>query len=406
MSSLFLKKFEEELVMKFCKGLQLLCDICFYMTFANILGGIFGATMLWITLPIFVLSAFLVGLFVNTKLLKYFAVLVVALCFLVIPLNVANVTLISLPIIYMFGWLVVNKVQIEIEYAPVFKLYLILLVSSAFLVMFFDVGPLFIPFMLPFVAVFIVGSITLMRLARHDVVVTGSNKLKVANMAYVALVMFVAIAATPQLVVTILSNLYFRVIGPIIIWPIMAIVSFFIYIFGFGYRFLDMFEQDFSGFGRNGIVGPSGEQQTDPTRATYIFLIIITALILAFIIVCIVFVIKKVRDNDILKMDLNSGVYQSRHNFSEKEYLKMLKNNKVRRIYRKFLVLCKKRGIYIERNTTSLDVERLSTEELEGFKSDEMRDIYLKVRYGEKGYSKENVNAIMKAYNEAKKAKH
>lgn len=391
--------------MRFSKSLKLLCDICFYMTFVNIIGSTFGATALWITLPIFALSAFLAGIFTDTKLLKFTSILAVFACFLVVPINIGDIIVLSLPIIYIIYSVIFNNTFRKIEYAPMFKLYGGLLAAFMMFIIFVEAGPLFATYMLPFISTFIIGSIALMRLSRHDEDAISSHYIKIANIVYIGLVILGAVVVGFNL-----RTIYFRIIYPIIIFPIMGLVRLFGWSFGWLYGFIDRFET--AQVPTDERIELEGYQQymedPEPSIVTYIIISAVYIIVAAILIAIIVLVIKKVKDNShrgdkLKKLDSN----QTRFNLSKRERSKLAKaieNNQVREIYRKFLLLCKKRGIPFAKYTTSLDVERRSIAEFKDFDPNEMRDIYINVRYGEKEYDKDDLDGIKKVYKNAKKA--
>jgi len=72
--------------------------------------------------------------------------------------------------------------------------------------------------------------------------------------------------------------------------------------------------------------------------------------------------------------------------------------NQVREVYRKFLIYVKKKGINIPLHLTSSDVEGLVTTQFESEKTSELRDEYIRVRYGEFEYTGEDVKRIKGLY--------
>ena len=86
----------------------------------------------------------------------------------------------------------------------------------------------------------------------------------------------------------------------------------------------------------------------------------------------------------------------------KKRFFKRQAENEIRAVYQRFLAAVKKKGLRIPSHLTSYDVEALVAAQFESEKSRELRDEYIRVRYGEANYTEEDVERIKALYKEVK----
>jgi len=78
-------------------------------------------------------------------------------------------------------------------------------------------------------------------------------------------------------------------------------------------------------------------------------------------------------------------------------------NNAIRAIYQKFLMLLKKENLEVDGHFTSFEVEMLAEKTFNSRKSGLLREAYIKVRYGGKTFTAEEVSRVRGLYKEIKK---
>jgi len=99
------------------------------------------------------------------------------------------------------------------------------------------------------------------------------------------------------------------------------------------------------------------------------------------------------------------GLEEERVLLDEKEkrgFFKRQAENEIRAVYQRFLAAVKKKGLSVPPHLTSYDVETLVAAQFESEKSGELRDEYIRVRYGEANYTAADVERIKALYKEVK----
>jgi len=130
---------------------------------------------------------------------------------------------------------------------------------------------------------------------------------------------------------------------------------------------------------------------------------IIAALIVSLIISLIKFANKS--ESTVSKDEGFAGFEEERISLDKKKkegIFKRKAENQVRSVYKRFLIAVKKKGLRLPPHLTSYDVQTLVAAQFESEKSGDLRDEYIRVRYGEANYTKEDVARIKALYKEVK----
>jgi len=168
--------------MTFLYGLKRLCDISFYMTFASIIVYLSSGDHLILTLPVFILVAFLSSYFTLDGNLRYACAIPLFLTYLIVPLTVVNFLMVTPAIIYMI-WAfpkpdeATKRFQYQGFLEIIFIVFIIFLVGKFFFVIYDPSLSSEIPIdTYAFAILFLLISIIFVRLIRYD-----SNQIRFEN---------------------------------------------------------------------------------------------------------------------------------------------------------------------------------------------------------------------------------
>jgi len=398
--------------------LKKLCDLIFYLTFASFVGIFFGGTVLMGALPILGLITFLSLYFPKRR---YVPFLLLGLLPVMVPMSVANWVILFPAILYLFlGAKKVYRSE-EIQYYDKFFAYgvafLFLFVSSYAMGgigantgqgfreqpnVFTDLDSAFVfsRTVLPFGLMFVPSAIFLMRLSRHDNAVLEQPRFKWLNFgALIGLLLLGMFLSSPQLLNALDWVQWF--IGMRILVPLLLLIMrMFAYLMGF--LFGTMETPDWSLYVPE-MENPPGVdmsyledgESSSGMLGVWIALVILIPIVVA----ALVFIVKfflRIAQNQSEDFEVEEdGVVVERVTLPKTEKLRKKKRgstgHEIRESYRKFLEVCQKKGVAITPQMTSLEVEELAQME-----SGELRALYLKTRYGEQDFTKEEALAAKK----------
>jgi len=131
---------------------------------------------------------------------------------------------------------------------------------------------------------------------------------------------------------------------------------------------------------------------------TYVFFIVIAAVI-------VMIVIKLLRNEKYQHLAPAKGINKIREKITGKKVIPEVSiKHPIRELYRKYLLFCKDKGIDVEKFTTSMDIEKKSATKFKNTETNEMREIYIKIRYGEKDFNRHELKKIKELLGDLKKS--
>ena len=409
--------------MIFTAAIKRICSICFYMTFASFFCVLFGGTNLFVTLPVFMLVAFSSAWMAELGKIRYISLAFFLAVIFIMPLNPANI----ITIVPACGYMILTMPKPQkspkmyegidyVEYADVFKKFLsvfavalpIALISRNFEAL--ENGPI------SFAVSYMLLSVILLRTLRHDVSVINERRFKLFNIAYVAAVAVIGFLLSLDIVLRGFRAVI-NFIANNIVHPVLMFLTFIIYfVLGLIFNIEEVVEEidEDPEIVEIGDMLPGFQEGEEPgIVATIIMYILVAALILLALYLLVKltrYLIKKLRDRKRPSTRMDSGGIRTPLSFERIEVpnqqkSRRAKQNQIREIYRKFLALCREREIDIKQFMTSQDVENAAAEHFNKPQSQELREMYIKVRYADADFSKEDVKKAKGLYNEISSTK-
>jgi len=405
-------------------GLKRICDVCFYMTFASMLAWILGTEEnLIVTLPIFVLTAFLSAFLAKYGVIKYIGLLPLILILLIITPSLLHM-LIFIPIFLFLIWTMPNAFEeaTKFEYHHIFKLFLIVFIATVLIFLLvvlvnstasFNISQANIAFshdVLLFAISFLIFAIIFMRLIRHDAAVLAQTIFKIMSSISVVALLFGAILLT--------SNAFIFLFRFIWVYGFGSILQGIAWLFTLPLRNITLTPLDISlasycddyddcdeFYGHGGIFEDEvpTEYLTDFDRINWELVFFIMIIIL---IILTVILFKRLATKVESGVPIASGIKEERqllNNGRRKKASLKQENNPIRAIYRKFLILLKKESLELDDHFTSFEVEKAAEQTFSSTKSSLLREAYIKVRYGEQAFTAADVNRVRELYKGIKK---
>lgn len=395
--------------MTFITGLKRICDFCFYMTFAGFLGLLLGGDPLMAALPIFSAVSFLSAGLAKRGKLKYAPLPLLLASFAVVPLTIPNVLVLIPPMVYMvYGAPTGKETSDELDYSDVFLLFIKMFVPFALLFLIFWQQDLLARGLLSFGMVFMIGAVFLMRMSRHDEEMLSQHRLKLLNGFSLAFLLSIGLVLSSETALNVIrisiSYLYGSVLLPILLFALAVVVRVLAWIsalFGFTGFYIPLTlaqrEEAELEFEDMNLDLPMYEEGYPPEFLTFL----LYAAVAVATVVALVKLYKKLMA-DYLTDANKLGVQEKRVAIAEssKPSRKKKTGNPIRDIYRKFLEQGAKNGMEVHHFMTSLDIEQQALEAFHCPKSLELREMYIKARYGENTVSKEEAKKAKELYRE------
>ena len=405
--------------MVFPRGLKRICDVCFYMAFASLLGSMmdFGGNLI-LTLPIFAIIAFLSAFLAPRGLIKYISLLLMPSVFLIITPTIGSLAIFTPITIYLFWSMPKPDERIwQFDYQPAFRLFLkiyggLLGVLLAFMLLsggaygLAHIERVFSADSILFAIMFLLSSTMFIRMKRHDEAVLKQTRFKVVNaIPFIGMLFGAILASSDRVISSVLFLLHFIWFG-IVLQIFNLIARLLMMIPDFAINRVDSSNEA-------AMILPTEEMElellvpdfldlresievADGTWFT-IFLIImgVIALIIIFKILS-----KKVGSPDVR----DDGVEEERFALDDPKDKKHRRRNEnqVREIYRTFLELIKEKGVDLKLYSTSGEIETQIASRFNSKKSRELREKYIQVRYRGDSYTKDDLKRVKGLYKEIK----
>lgn len=370
--------------------MKMLSDICFYFAFANFITYLFGGHNGIMTIPIMTALTFFSAYLKDKGVLKYFPLVLMVFCFFVVPFNIANIILLLPPIIYIiYNVYNLKNFNYNFKYSDTF--FLFIKIAAPFMLIFlFYFYENIEKNSLPFAMIFLVNSVALMRILRQDISVLKETRFKIVTILPICIALLVSFILSSttffNLCKSILGTIYLKIIIPIL----MLIVTAVSYL---GNSLLNFLKSIFKYEPTVDLGQPSFDTEefadyfnSIPQEESQGAKIIIIIIIITLIIFVMITLFRRLTRLERL-YSVNKGVVEERVSIdiNAKSSKRNKKLNKIRVIYRNFLLLCKKSGLPIKKSMTSKDYENLSIEKFDNPEIlKEIRSIYINARYDEK----------------------
>jgi len=385
------------------------------MTFASVLGSLFGGDNLFLTVPFFVFAALLSALFDRREGFRFISVIPLLLVILIAPLTLINIVLLAPTIFLIVRHLPPPNVQVNnFEYRTVFKKFLFLFVFAG-MVIFFSNDVAGIEFELSsgtvlFAASFVVSFVIYSRMIRHDESVVNEFRFKIINITSLVGVMLAAYLLSTGIflasMLNILRFIWLQLFSPIFgftAWVVMTIITFITRIFYEDAVFEPNLAPNLGGTPTDADLLRLLEILEDGEAVAPFIVGIILTIIFITLFVLLLKMLKNTSKTPIIRDD---GVEEERFSLVEEERKRILRrrrshqqnSSQVRSIYRKFLAELQKADFEIEPHMTSLDVEEMVQKEIIASEIDVLREIYIKVRYAQRECNKDEVKRIKQIF--------
>lgn len=381
--------------------LKLMSDLLFYLTLISV-GSIFSLTLyinVLYSLPFFILSSALLA----HRKFKYVAILpLIYLAFISFNNGLVHFVVLIIPIIYSILHFK-PPYEEELKYVRVFKVYVKIFSVIALFIIWTN-HPLL--YFATFVSLFLICSVTLLRISRHDVKVRNSNKFKVFNIVTISTVFLTALIFSldffTNIILSVISFLYLNVVINALMFLIQlpfTVLSFII----------NLFSPNLSGGEVEDTIVPEfgwGDRLHETQNHVWAVIlgIIIAIILIALAVYILIKLLKLLRDTGVI--DKLKFQDEERYFLGKEKSSEAIHKSKIRKTYRKFLKLCNLRGIEIkEYMTTEETALKWSNTLGEKEKALKFRKFYIKNRYGEKELDKQEIKEYERIYKELKGVK-
>jgi len=418
--------------MSLIRTLKLYADLLFYMTFAGAVistqteaaryGGLLSI------LPFLALSAVLLGYFAERKRLKWLAVmpLISALFMTAFNYGIFNFILLLPACVYIIYYAKVYPHNVgNLDYRRIFVLYvciaLLFFFISALLLGVYEVVLINNAVLAPYIIMFSMSSMLLMRIVRHDSQVLSQARFKVMNIINVVSVVFVGVVLGSVQLRQFMAAFAVFLYSAILIPFLSTIISAGIYAASYVGALIGLLNPDWETFDEVNLAGYGeyvdemlGLPPGDPIGATDsginvetiadIVLLVMLALVLLLLLRSAIkllvkrgWVAKNGSFERVERMPLKGDELRSSRRVSRA-------NNQIRQIYRQFLKLCKVKGIILKPHHTTEDIAKIFKITYgEGKSVFALREIYINSRYGEKTPKEADAKKCLEIYNKLKK---
>jgi len=382
-------------------GLKRICDVSFYLTFASFLAAFFGGDRVIVTLPIFAVVAFLSAALASQLFLKYVSTLPLVFGFMMVPFGTVNVLTLLPAVAYMIYAIPKPDEKVsQFEYVDVFNLFVKCFVGLIVAALIFqwqeqlENGPLLLGL------TFLINATILMRMIRHDEVILKQLRFKAINGLSLVVVMMVVMLFSREAFLTfmgqVISFIWTSVLAPAVWFLWMGMLR--------GINLIvNLFGLDLSGLFRYGEFGDP-EISTEPLEMVESELSEVPMLffvIFALVVIVLVFKLFYMMSQKHGLRLTNEGVIETRTTLDDdqpKKRKRRSSRNQIREIYGKYLRQLKRNEIEIAPHMTTFDIEEVTKEMWESDESGKLREMYIKVRYGEADFNKEDIKEMKRRY--------
>ena len=403
--------------MSLAYALKVLCDAVYYFTIVSMFGPAAGQSGMVVTTPVLCgVAAYGCHLLVRRqpRWLRFLPLASMALAF-VFTRSTADVVLSVPPIVYTCWY--VWKRPLTVDYRDaVSRFYLCLKILPCVFVFaaLFGNWTAMRDIVLPYFMMFLVLSVILLRMLRHDAATISQPRFQLLNLSGIAAVGLAGVLLSTGVMLRIFRFFGWCIVN-ILLRPVMMLV---VYVFaGFVWLLSRLFtgikfdpeDLDLQKLGENmelgGLQGLFGEgegteQATSPIGE---YIMIGLAVIAAIALVIIIFRAlakhgHRGDDNEFadVREQLTDEEAPERVNPRENR-------QRVRHYYRKFLKLCTQRGFELTEFQNSAEIEHGTRHLFKNPAQAALRDIYVRARYSSAEITPEDVQAAKENYTKLKK---
>lgn len=387
--------------------------ISFYMTFANLLGLLFDATNLILTLFVFAVISLAAAFLQKYKIASALMLLLLFAIPAIIPISVINILILIPPTAYLIYDVIArlrNK-HPSIDYSRMFVTFVIIFLPFVLILATFGAGYTVRTMMIPFGFTFFLSTVTLLRAARHKEEVLGSKVFHFLNFLTPLLLLCGGFLLSTNFVGNILSfilrSFFLYIARPLalaLIWVLSWIVYLISLLIPFRGSMAEMGTPDFPSMmiEEDAALHYYGEAATIPW-------FVYSILILIFIAICVFVLIKIFRSMNyrLSSLSFKDNEHETRRRLEDSQIITKKRRrstgNQIRDIYYDYLRLCKKQGVSIKPYMTSEDVCVAAAENANEEPHQNLRLLYINSRYGEYEYSKSDLQRAKQLYRDLQK---
>lgn len=372
-------------------GMKLLSDVSLYYTFVSYICFFMGSTLIPLLPTLLLVLCGVSSYLLQGKSYRMLPVLL-SLGTLLFASSLLEGIMLLLPILYV-AFLCYKKL-FAVDRGRIRDTFLISILLLPFLliigVLLFDVAILE-RYALPFVILYLGSSVLLLRMLRHDQETLLEHKFRLLNIG--AIVFFCALGFAMS------TGVFLNAVGDVIksLYTILVLpfINLLVWLYGGLLWLLNLLFQ-FSPADPSenetpvGDVPDYGDVNTDPMNLDFLASLFIAIGILLGCVILYFILRLLLRKRRPLASTSEAGIIERREYIQVAE--RSLHGNRfaprdprqaIRFYYRKFLVLCKKRGLRITAFQNSQQIHKLASNEFDATLSAEFRRIYLPARYDE-----------------------
>ncbi len=394
-----------------------MCLLAFYFTYTNMLFYTPMSSMVIVYFIIFIsLSvSYFLNLSKKYNYLKYLPMLGI-----LISLQLTNNTMevIKVIILYSYMFYIALKDKYSVDYCGFRDLFirLFLITLPLFIIVYFSNGfGVFYRICLPYLIVFNISGLYLMRIIRHGNNNIKKRKFSFENIAFIVLISIVIIVLSIEQLYSYIANMLKYILMDIIVPIILKILNI---IFWPVLKLLNLSALGLINSNKNISFIEKSPEVVEFSVDGYSF--IIAFVLIAILTIVITVIIKRDRfkrkQNEFIKLNKMSQLdgISSYVTFFEDDIGKTNKPkktvgkslNQIRYWYRKFLILCHERKMDIYSCDNSQTIYDKSYEIFKNQETDLciMKETYRKARYSEESIDKEDIKIIKSSYKNLEKS--
>jgi hypothetical protein len=386
--------------------LKMVADIAFYYFFANLVAaGLFGAhesLALYSMIVFAVCSLVCIAVYYRfeNKKLRFLPLVLLTGNYFILPLNIAGIILITLPAFYVvYSTVKLRDFTGHFYYNSVFMFFIkIFLPASVLLSLVSTVRINYYAHSLPFALMFLTAAVVLMRMARHNPQVHTQWWFRLMNLISLGMVFVMGLLTGSQQLVSFVRGLIVTVFRDWVYPFLLLVLEYFLIALHFLLGF--MFEMRVPSSGEKPLeaeLDGYAEELFDEAlqnREVFDNILMVIFVIIGVLILLLLF--KRLRS---IEMKKASSTGQYIYTADRAKVNTDGVRNPMRKIYRRFLRLCYRRGLAEKTYFTSKDYETQATAKFElGEEAEKLRNLYIPVRYDGKHTKKEEIAAARELY--------
>ena len=389
-------------------SLKLICDLCFYLSYAGLICSMATGNGFFATLPYLFSCAFLSGILAEKGILRLLPLVLIIPALFVLKENVWHYLFFIPACAYVVYYVYSLPYDVSsMEYSATYNLYFTIAFPVSIIVFLLN-KEIFEKTGIPYALMFIVSSIVLMRMLRHDKDILNQTRFKIMNTLSVLSVMAIgALAGSKQFlgfIGNIIKTIYFTFIVPVITFLFMVLMYVLTPVFNLFSTEPIALEFDYDQLNLDSAY--DAFKDVEPNEAG-ISLVIFRTIFFVSLFLIAVYLLYRLFKHFTTRYEARPSVSRQERIFLDKGKLKKKEpriNHQIRLIYRKFMKLCAANGIIIYPHSTTEDIAKQAGNVLgEKDSSFLLRNIYIESRYGEVSPTKENIKQSQEIYNKLKK---